>query len=117
MKTLLFGAALLAGVTAQSPAPYATDSGAPFAAWTTTVLCRTTPLYLWNTRDLRPYRSYASGQMHTGQRVTIISDVRRTLSNFDLYETDIPVVESGPYTYSAHYWITTDCVPPPPKRK
>lgn len=117
MKTLLLGAALLAGVTAQSPAPYATDSGAPIAAWTTTVLCRTTPLYLWNARDLRPYRSYATSQMGTGERVTIISDVRRTLSNFDLYQTDIPVVESGPYTYGAHYWITTDCVPPRPKRK
>lgn len=112
---MLIGAALLAGVTAQSPAPYPTGSSAPFVPWTTTVLCRSTPLYLWNRLDKRPYRSYTAGSMHTGESVRIISGARSTLMNFDLYETDIPVVETGAYTTGAHYWITTDCVPPAPK--
>jgi hypothetical protein len=116
MKTLLIGIALLTGITAQTPLPYPTDSGAPVKPWTTTVLCRSTPLYLWDARDRRPYRSYTASPMHSGERVTIISGVRQTLTNFDLYETDIPVVESGPYTNGAHYWITTDCVPPAPRK-
>jgi hypothetical protein len=114
MKTLLFGVALLAGLSAQSPAP--SDSPTPYPQRTAIVTCSSTPLYLWDTTLGRPYRSRDGGSMHNGQRVTVISMAYSTLAGFNFYETDIPTVEVEPYGTSPHYWIRADCIPPAPRK-
>ncbi|MFN2461871.1 MAG: hypothetical protein ABR591_14515 [Candidatus Velthaea sp.] len=117
MKTLLAAAALVLSLTAQAPDPYANANASPAPMRTTTVVCDAAPLFIWTPRDLRPYRSYVAHSMHLGERVEISLATRSTVNDFQLYETSIPISESG-YNYAGqHYWIPRTCVPPPARAK
>lgn len=91
---------LLAASPSPNPAPPAT----------LTVVCRQTPLYVFNTGTDRPVRARTPDATQ-GQRFGLVSGPRTTLDSFQYYETDIAVIEPG-YGPNAHYWISRDCAIP-----
>jgi hypothetical protein len=96
----LAAAVLLAASPSPNPAPGAT----------LTVVCRQTPLYVFNTGTDRPVRARTPAATQ-GQRFGLVSGPRTTLDSFQYYETDIAVIEPG-YAPNAHYWISRDCAIP-----
>lgn len=108
MKSVLLGLAVAMAAVAASPPP------SPVAALArqATILCRSTPLFVWPLRDPRPVRSHVASNVMLGQRFDIVSGPRTTLDSFQLLELDIPVSEPnyGTYGTSEHYWVIRDCV-------
>jgi hypothetical protein len=102
-RTLLapLAAALL---FAASPPP------SPSPASTLTVVCRQTPLFVFQTGNDRPVRAHTP-DVTQGQRFGLVSGPRTTLQSFQYYETDIIVAEPG-YAPNARYWISRDCAIP-----
>ena len=103
MRTLLIAPlaaiALLAAAPNPSPAPQYLD-----------VVCRNTPLYVFQSGSDRPMRA-PTPDATMGQRFGYVSGPRTTLTGFEFYETNIVVVEPG-YGPNAHYWISRDCAIP-----
>ena len=79
-------------------------------AATLTVVCRQTPLYVFNSGTDRPVRARTPDATQ-GQRFGLASGPRTTLEGFQYYETDIVVTEPG-YAQNAHYWLSRDCAIP-----
>lgn len=105
-------AALALLAAAPSPGPTTSPApGAPAAGTRTlSVVCQRTPLWLFNPGNDRPSRA-AEPEATLGQRFGLVSGPRSTLTGFDFYETDVPVVEPG-FAPGSHYWLSQACAIP-----
>lgn len=99
-------AAGLVVTTAVAPSPV--PAGSP-PSTLLSVVCARAPLYVFAPGNDRPNRA-RTPDARLGERFGLVSGPRTTLSGFQYYETDVPVVEPG-YP-GAHYWIARGCAIP-----
>lgn len=114
MKALLASLVLALSVSgnalAQDAAAATPTPGLPQHA---VVNCPYARLYTFTTDTNRPNQSNTPAARQ-GQTFDVLSGPRSTLSGDLFYETNIPIVESGP-ALSPHYWIQQRCVNIPVK--
>jgi hypothetical protein len=100
MKIVMLGL-VLALATAVAPAPPAQDRAS--------VVCLTTPLYVWAKGETLPRPAGGAGIARVGESFPVYSGPKATLEGFQLYELDMLVGSPG-YGPNDRYWIAQPCV-------